>query len=94
MSFPTQQVYIHTGSWDDETRQHPAMKWFETYTKEVIDGRQFDKDPLADHISDFVMVKSTGQQVKGAEAALKSLGTEIYAPFSSHLHDPEFLIGM
>jgi hypothetical protein len=23
---------IHKGTWDDETRQHPAMKWMEDFT--------------------------------------------------------------
>lgn len=32
MSFPTKSAFIHVGTWDDETRKHPAMKWMEDYT--------------------------------------------------------------
>jgi hypothetical protein len=27
MSFPTKPALVHYGTWDDETRAHPAMKW-------------------------------------------------------------------
>jgi hypothetical protein len=32
MSVPTRPAFIHVGTWDDETRKHPAMKWMEDYT--------------------------------------------------------------
>lgn len=43
MSYPTTQVFIHKGSWDDETRQHPVMHWMEQYTKEFDRSRAFGK---------------------------------------------------
>src|SRR5690242_12634653 len=27
MAFPTQPAFVHYGTWDDESRKHPAMKW-------------------------------------------------------------------
>jgi hypothetical protein len=32
MSVPTTPAFVHAGTWDDETRKHPAMKWMEEYT--------------------------------------------------------------
>jgi hypothetical protein len=32
MSFPTTPAFVHVGTWNDETRKHPAMKWMEEYT--------------------------------------------------------------
>lgn len=43
MSHPTQPIFIHRGGWDDETRQHPAMKSMEDYTAGIIDTRSWDE---------------------------------------------------
>jgi hypothetical protein len=32
MSYPTQPAFIHTGTWDDETRKHECMKWMQVYS--------------------------------------------------------------
>lgn len=69
-SLPTKEAFIHTGSWDDETRQHPAMKWMEQYTRDVIDGRAWDisaEDP--GHAKNFTLLKSNGETVEGADKA-------------------------
>ena len=82
MSYPTKSVFIHTGSWDDESRSHPAMKWMEDYTTNIIDTRAWDTPTNKHHSSDFAVQKSTGQVVEGGDAAWKSIA-EIYAPFSA-----------
>ncbi|WPH03253.1 Hypothetical protein R9X50_00613000 [Acrodontium crateriforme] len=92
MSFPTQEVFIHYGSYDDELRSHPVMKWMENYAKNIVDSRQWDKSYSdAGHTDDFTFQKSTGEVVEGGEAAWKAVA-EVYSPFSSHFHEPTFVI--
>ena len=45
MSSSTQplKAYVHFGTWDDSTRQHPAMKWMEHYTRHIIDEARWDE---------------------------------------------------
>lgn len=82
MSYPTKSVYVHTGSWDDETRSHPCMAWMEKYTTTIIDERKWDT-PTGDwHTSDFTFQKSTGEVAEGGDAAWKTLA-EVYATFSA-----------
>ncbi|KAK4961937.1 hypothetical protein LTR10_002430 [Elasticomyces elasticus] len=47
MSFPTQEAFIYAGTWDETTRKHPAMKWMEHYTKNVVDARKFDEPAIS-----------------------------------------------
>ncbi|KAK5170611.1 uncharacterized protein LTR77_005200 [Saxophila tyrrhenica] len=93
MAYPTVQAFVHYGSWDDETRSHPAMKWMEDYTKSVVDSKawQTDTSPLEHHTPDFHLQRSNGTITQGAEAAWSALA-EIYGPFAAHKHDPEFLL--
>lgn len=44
MSIPTTPAFIHVGTWDDETRKHPAMKWMEDFTLEFNKRVDWDKD--------------------------------------------------
>ncbi|KAK4502982.1 hypothetical protein PRZ48_006409 [Zasmidium cellare] len=91
MSYSTQPTFIHTGTWDDEMRSHPALAWMEKYTRNIIDTRSWNTPASDWHTPDFTFQKSTGQVVEGADAAFKSVA-EVYAPFSAHCHDPAFLI--
>jgi len=93
MSYPTKEAFIHSGPWDDETRKHPAMKWMEHYTKNIVDERKFmseSADSLG-HTSDWTYQKSTGETFEGNEKAVDAL-KETYAPFSAHVHDPTFVV--
>jgi hypothetical protein len=94
MSFPTQNAFVHTGDWDDETRKHPAMKWMEQYTRTQIDERAFMKgaSPNEWHVSDFVLQKSDGTRREGADKTNETL-TEIYGLFSGgHKHEPTLVV--
>ena len=94
MSFPTQNAFVHTGDWDDETRKQPAMKWMEQYTRTQIDGRGFMKgaSPNEWHVSDFVLQKSDGTRREGADKTNETL-TEIYGLFSGgHKHEPTLVV--
>lgn len=82
MSYPTQPVFIHQGTWDNETRAHPAMAFMEKYTVHIIDTRSWDTPVTEWHASDFVFQKSTGQVVEGGDAAWKAV-QEVYGPFSA-----------
>lgn len=37
------RAYVHFGTWDDETRAHPAMKWMEDYTRHQVDEHRWDE---------------------------------------------------
>jgi hypothetical protein len=93
MSIFKTPCFIHHGSWDDELRSHPALKWMEWYTKEIIDARKFDEYSATDagHTPDFVFQKSTGEVISGADKAWAGV-KEVYAPFSAQVHDPQFLV--
>ena len=84
MSYPTTGAFVHTGTWDETTRKHPAMKWMERYTRNVVDTRKFDTDESPTslgHTSDWTLQKSTGEVVEGVDKAWAAL-KEVYAPFS------------
>jgi hypothetical protein len=94
MSYPTQQVFIHKGSWDDESRLHPVMKWMETYTYEFDRTQVFTKggSPNDWLTSDFSVTLSDGTRITGMESALQAL-KEKYAPFSGgQKHDSTELL--
>jgi len=93
MSYPTKPVFVHKGSWDDETRQHPLMKWMEDYTHEFDRTRAFATGSPSDWLtSDFSVQLSDGSRITGMQDAIKAL-TEKYAPFSGgHKHDPTELL--
>lgn len=92
MSYATKPAFIHAGSWNDETRKHPAMKWMEDYTHRFDDGA-YAKLSSAEmgHAPGFVYQKSTGEVIEGADDAWKALA-QTYAPFQSHVHDPIWLL--
>jgi hypothetical protein len=92
MAYPTQPTFIQNGTWDEVTRSHPAMKFMEDYTRNAIDTRAWEKDnSVSDwHTSDFTLYKANGEVFSGQEAWTKGI-SGLYAPFKSHLHDPNFL---
>lgn len=91
MSYPTKSAFVHYGSWDDETRTHPAMKFMEDYTTGIIDTRSWDT-PVADwHTDDFVLNKADGSSAPGSQAAWNAL-QEVYGPFTANLHHPSYLV--
>lgn len=83
---------MHSGDWDQETRQHPAMEFMERYTRETVDVRNWDESADKHHTKDFRLIKSTGQTVEGRDQAWSTLGKEVYAPFKAHRHHPTFII--
>lgn len=93
MSYPTQPVFVHKGSWDDETRLHPVMQWMEDYTHEFDRTRAFATGSPSDWLtSDFSVQLSDGTRITGMKDAIHAL-TEKYAPFSGgHKHDPTELL--
>ncbi|KAF3037728.1 hypothetical protein E8E11_005283 [Didymella keratinophila] len=91
MSFPTKPAFVHYGTWDDETRAHPAMKWMEQYTNQV-DAKAADEVKNNWMAQDHFLVRSTGQKDTGAQASVDALYKEIYAPFAEHAHVPYHLV--
>lgn len=91
MSYHTKSAFIHHGTWDDETRSHPAMKFMEDYTTTIIDKRAWDttvSDWLTD---DFVLNQADGNTVHGGDASFKAI-QQIYGPFTTNLHYPGLLV--
>ncbi|KAF3038963.1 hypothetical protein E8E12_001185 [Didymella heteroderae] len=91
MSFQTKPAFVHFGTWDDETRAHPAMKWMEQYTYS-FDGKAIDEVKNNAMSHDHVLIRTTGQKDSGAQASVDALYKEIYAPFAKWSHVPEHLI--
>ncbi|KAF2678184.1 hypothetical protein K458DRAFT_409155 [Lentithecium fluviatile CBS 122367] len=91
MSFPTKPAFIHYGTWDDESRAHECMKWMEQYTH-AADRKAWDTEPSSNWFtSDCALYKPTGEVISGGDAAWNAI-KEVYAPFSEHLHIPQFIV--
>jgi hypothetical protein len=90
MSVPTKPAFIHVGTWDDETRSHPAMKWMEDYTKAFNAREQWDQTSSDWHTSDYTLVTPDGSTYTDPDEAFKH-STGIYAPFTNEFHEPYFL---
>jgi len=91
MSVSTQPAFIHVGTWDDETRRHPAMKWMQDYTEYFNSRQGWDHDSTDWHSSDFTLVKPDGTVVTGS-AETWAEQKAMYAPFTSEVHEPYFLV--
>lgn len=91
MSFPTQPAFVHTGTWDDETRKHPAMKWMEDYTLNFNKRGGWDQKRNDWHSEDFTLVKPDGSVHTGHENAFEQ-SKSMYGLFTSEFHEPYFLV--
>ncbi|EMC94109.1 hypothetical protein BAUCODRAFT_36583 [Baudoinia panamericana UAMH 10762] len=88
----TKQAFVYSGSWSDETRAQPVLKFLEWYTTTIIDEKKFDLSPTdAGMTKDWVLQKSTGEVIEGADKAWPAL-KEAYAPFKEHVHAPTFVV--
>ena len=64
----------------------------EDYTA-AVDAKAWDNDPSSKWMtSNHTLQRSTGQVVSGGDASWSAIGKDIYAPFPSHLHYPEFAV--
>ncbi|KAK5308842.1 hypothetical protein LTR93_012354, partial [Exophiala xenobiotica] len=65
ISFPTQPVSVHkSNDWDTTTRKHPALVWFEKYTRSYdTNGPSFDGWLT----EDFIYQNSDGTEHHGRE---------------------------
>ena len=90
MSFPTQPAFIHMGTWDDETRKHPAMKWMEDYTLNFNARANWDQKSSDWHTSDFTLVKPDGSVYTEADEAFQQV-KDMYSSFTKEFHEPYFL---
>lgn len=91
MSVPTQPAFIHVGTWDDETRSHPALKWMEQYTNAFNAREQWDQKSSDWHASKYTLVKPDGSTYTDAEEAFTEV-KGLYAPFTKEYHDPTFMV--
>lgn len=85
-STQTAPVFIHTGTWDDTTRNHPAMKWMEDYCIE------FDKGTFQPtwYTSGLLFHKANGEVVKGRDQAIAAM-KQLYSPLTAHFHEPTYI---
>ncbi|KAL5393894.1 hypothetical protein PMIN02_005452 [Paraphaeosphaeria minitans] len=91
MSFPTTPAFVHVGTWDNETRKHPAMKWMEEYTLSFNKRAEWDKEESEWLSPDFTFVRPDGKSSTGNAAAFAESKT-MYQHFTSEFHDPCFII--
>ncbi|KIY02563.1 uncharacterized protein Z520_01028 [Fonsecaea multimorphosa CBS 102226] len=91
MSYPTKPAFVHVGTWDDETRKHPAMKWMEQYTIEFNKRGDWSKEESDWLSKDAVLIKPDGSVHKGNADAFKE-AKAVYSAFTSEFHEPYFLI--
>ena len=64
----------------------------EEYTN-AVDCKVWDTEPSSTYFTPtHTLHKSTGETVSGGDASWSSLRTQVYAPFSQHLHDPQFFV--
>ncbi|KIW69665.1 hypothetical protein PV04_05529 [Phialophora macrospora] len=91
MSVPTQPAFIHVGTWDDETRKHPAMKWMEDYTLNFNKRGDWGQDECDWFSADFTLVKPDGSSHTGNAPAFKE-SKGMYQFFTSEFHEPYFLV--
>lgn len=90
-SYKTQPAFLHVGTWDDESRKHPAMKWMEDYTIAFNARSNWDQKTSDWHTSDFTLVKPDAAEIKGDEEAFEQV-KGLYAPFTQEFHEPYFLV--
>lgn len=68
------------------------MKWMEDYTH-AADAKAWDTEPYSNWLtSDHVLRRSTGENIHGGEASWSAFSKDLYAPFATHLHDPQYAI--
>jgi len=91
MSYTTKPTFVYNGGWSDETRAHPAMKWMEDYTVNVVDAKNFDVPSTKYRVADFVLQKSDGTIIQGADPAWEA-EKQIYNQFLAHCHEPQGLM--
>ena len=87
-SLPTVTAFVHNGSWDDTTREHPALKMMETITNE------FDKTNVLNpawYAADSSFQKTDGSQHHGLDAAMMTT-RQNYEPLQTHYHEPHSIV--
>ncbi len=90
MSSPTQPAFVMRDDWNDESRNHPAMKWMEDYTR-MFDQRGYNQEKWTDWFTeDMVLTKADGSVHKG-EAAWEA-SKEVYSAFTEYMHLPYFCV--
>ena len=78
----TKPAFIHYGTWDDETRQHPAMKWMEDYTKNTNNRADWGQEEC-----DWVSTSTASSPTLFAEAAhQKKDGSRRYPSITDTTH--------
>jgi hypothetical protein len=91
MTFPTKSAFIHEGTWDEASRQHPATEWMEQFTHAFNARSNWDQAYSDWHTSDFTMIKPDGTVHHGNEEGFKQIKA-LYEPFTNEYHQPYFSI--
>lgn len=83
-------VFMHTGDWSDETRNHPAIKWIEQYTY-AFDENNSQPEPASDWYTDDISFrKPDGTEVQGIDKVVAE-AAEVHGPFTKFIHVPYWL---
>lgn len=92
MPYATVPAYIqYVKGWEVRYREHPVIDWMFDYEAAFDWGNMRAGPHYPWHADDFSFTKSTGECVTGGERAWAAL-LEMYAPFTSHYHEPFFYV--
>lgn len=85
----TPGAYFIPHPWDAHSRAHPISAWFERYTTEFFDGRNYEPAAINKwHTSDFTFVGWDGVPHSGREKAWEAIRALFLGPFTASLHSP------
>jgi hypothetical protein len=89
MSTSNSAPYVARDGWDSSNR---ILKWFQGYTDDFFDGRDFSPSNIARyHTSDYSFSKAGGESASGREASWEVIKT-LFGPFKAHHHEPHFAV--
>jgi hypothetical protein len=93
MSYKTVPAYVqYVRGWEEtQNREHPVMDWMFDYEAAFDRGDMKSGPHTPWHSDDFSFTKSTGTCITGGAPAWAAL-LEMYAPFTTHYHEPFFYI--
>lgn len=88
---PTQPALVHYGSWDEETRKNPALRWFEPVVKGMFDQHIWETPYNHCYTDDMTLRRPDGSEVVGGKAAWADVA-QTYGRFTAQHTQPYFMV--
>ncbi len=84
-------AFVHTGDWNESSRAHPALAWFEPVVRDIFDAHLWDT-PYSDIYTDyFHLLKPDGTEISNGKEAWAQVA-QLYAPFTKQRTQPFYLV--